>query len=138
MKISNLSRRDFGKLSLAAFGGLLVGSMAKPGRLFAGDMSEGAEKHACCGLNECKGEGAGGKNDCAGTGTCATTKAHGCSGQNDCKNQGQTGENDCKGKGGCAVPVKGDAWKAAREKFEARMTKAGKKFGPAPDSCGKS
>jgi hypothetical protein len=137
MKISNLSRRDFGKLSLAAFGGLLAGSLAKPGRLFADDM-ETAEKHACCGLNECKGESADGKNECAGMGSCATTKAHGCNGKNDCKNQGDTADNDCKGKGSCAVPVKGDAWKKARANFEARMNKAGKKFGPAPDSCGKS
>ncbi len=137
MKVSNLSRRDFSKLSLAAFSGLLAGTRAGFGKLFADEMKESAEKHSCCGLNECKGESADGKNDCAGMGTCATTKAHGCNGKNECKNQGNTAENDCKGKGGCAVPIKGDGWKAARANFEKRMTAAGKKFGDAPESCGK-
>jgi len=136
MKISNLSRRDFGKLSMAAFGGLLAGTLAGPRRLFADEKNESAEKHACCGLNECKGEAADGKNECAGMGSCSTTTAHGCNGQNDCKNQGNTAENDCKGKGGCAVPIKGDAWKTARANFEKRMTAANKTFGKAPESCG--
>lgn len=135
MKKDDLSRRDFNKLSLAAFGGLLAGAATKTGRLFAADEKKDA--HACCGLNECKAEGAKGDNKCAGTGNCATTTAHGCNGKNDCKNQGGSADNDCKGKGGCAVPIKGDAWKDARTKFEARMKKDGKEFGPAPDSCGK-
>ena len=137
MKKEDISRRDFGKLGLAVFGGLVAGSMASAGRLFADEKEKSADKHACCGLNECKSAGASADNSCAGTGTCSTTAAHGCSGSNACKNQGGEGENDCKGKGSCAVPIKGDAWKEARAKFEARMTKAGTKFGPAPDSCGK-
>lgn len=137
MKRNDLTRRDFGKLSLAAFGGLLAGSMVEPKLLFADDKKMPAEMHACCGLNSCKSEGAGADNQCAGTGKCATVEAHGCSGQNACKNQGGSGDNDCKGHGTCAVPIKGDTWKAARAKFEERMTKAGTKFGPAPDSCGK-
>lgn len=136
MKKDNLTRRDFGKMSLAAFSGLLAGAAVIPRRLFADNAAAAEDKHACCGLNECGGHGAKGDNKCAGTGTCATTTAHGCSGQNDCKNQGGAGENDCKGKGSCAVPIKGDAWKAARAKFEERMKKAGKDFGKAPDSCG--
>ncbi len=44
--------------------------------------------------------------------------------------------NDCKGKGSCGGRVSGDAWTAARGNFEAAMTKAGKKFGPAPKECG--
>ena len=35
MKKDDLSRRDFNKLSLAAFGGLLAGAATKTGRLFA-------------------------------------------------------------------------------------------------------
>jgi len=136
MKTDDVSRRDFGKLTLAAFGGVLAGSMLG-GRLLAADEKEAAkEAHACCGLNDCKGHGAGSDNECAGMGKCATAEAHGCAGSNACKNQGGDGVNDCKGKGSCAVPVKGDAWKKARANFEAAMTKAGKKFGAAPASCG--
>lgn len=136
MNKDDITRRDFGKLSLAAFGGLVAGSVLSSKRLFAETKDQPKDAHACCGLNSCSSQGAKGDNKCAGTGTCATAKAHGCSGNNDCKNQGGTGENDCKGKGSCAVPIKGDSWKDARAKFEARMKKAGKDFGKAPDSCG--
>ncbi|HEY7213056.1 MAG TPA: hypothetical protein VIC28_00430 [Thermoanaerobaculia bacterium] len=137
MKKDDVSRRDFGKLTLAAFGGVLAGSMLGGKRLFADEKGGAQEKHGCCGLNSCKGNGAGGDNECAGMGKCATAEAHGCAGSNDCKNQGSEGVNDCKGKGSCAVPIKGDAWTKARSNFEAAMNKAGKKFGAAPDSCGK-
>ena len=136
MKKDNVSRRDFGKLTLAAFGGVLAGS-ALGGSLLSADEKEMAkDAHACCGLNACKAQGAGGKNDCAGQGSCSTTEAHGCAGSNACKNQGGEGINDCKGQGSCTVPIKGDSWKAARKNYEAAMTKAGKKFGAAPATCG--
>jgi hypothetical protein len=143
MKKDNVSRRDFGKLSLAAFGGVLAGSVlgGSMSLLSADQHKEAAaakDAHACCGLNACKAQGAGGKNDCAGQGSCSTTEAHGCAGANACKNQGGEGINDCKGQGSCDVPIKGDAWKKARANFEAAMTKAGKKIGPAPASCSAS
>jgi hypothetical protein len=142
MKKDNVSRRDFGKLTLAAFGGVLAGSViggSLGGSLLSADEKEMAkDAHACCGLNACKAQGAGGKNDCAGQGSCSTTEAHGCAGSNACKNQGGEGVNDCKGQGSCNVPIKGDAWKKARANFEASMTKAGKKIGPAPASCSAS
>jgi hypothetical protein len=136
----DVSRRDFGKLALAAFGGVVAGSMLG-GRLLSADGKEAApaakDAHACCGLNACKGHGAGGKNDCAGQGSCATAEAHSCAASNACKGQGGgTGDNACKGKGSCSVPIKGDDWKKARTSYEARMTKAKKKFGPAPATCG--
>ena len=137
-RIDDVSRRDFGKLALAAFGGVLAGSAVASSPLFAADENAAAkEAHACCGLNGCKSQGADGTNECAGMGKCATAEAHGCAGSNACKNQGAEGVNDCKGKGSCSVPVKGDAWKKARSNYEAAMTKAGKKFGTAPASCGK-
>jgi hypothetical protein len=135
----NVSRRDFGKLALAAFGGVVAGSMLGGSLLSAGEMKEGAAKadaHACCGLNACKGQGKGGENACAGQGGCATTEAHGCAGSNACKNQGGSGDNACKGHGSCNVPIKGDNWKKARASYEASMKKAGKKFGAAPAACG--
>ncbi|HKI06242.1 MAG TPA: hypothetical protein VKK31_29965 [Thermoanaerobaculia bacterium] len=136
MKKDNVSRRDFGKLTLAAFGGVLAGSALGGSLLSADEKKEMAkDAHACCGLNTCKGQGAGADNECAGQGKCSTTEAHGCGGANACKNQGGTGDNECKGHGSCAVPIKGDGWKKARASFEASMNKAGKKFGPAPAAC---
>lgn len=134
----NVSRRDFGKLTLAAFGGVVAGSMLGGKLLFAGEAEHKADAHACCGLNACKGQGKGGDNACAGQGGCATTEAHSCAGSNACKGQGGTGDNSCKGKGSCAVPIKDEAkWKKARAHYEASMKKAGKKVGAAPASCGK-
>jgi hypothetical protein len=133
-----LSRRDFGKLTAAAFGGVLLGSTLI-GR--AGDAEEKAapateDKHVCRGLNSCKEKGKGGKNSCAGQGNCATVEAHSCKGENACKGQGGCGEhpaeNACKGKGGCQVPLKEKSWAKARKAFEVRMKEAGKTIGKAP------
>jgi hypothetical protein len=134
----NVSRRDFGKLAIAAFGGVVAGSMLGGGLLSADEKAAApkADAHACCGLNACKGQGKGADNACAGQGSCATTEAHSCAGSNACKGQGGTADNACKGKGSCAVPIKGDGWKKARAHYEASMKKAGKKFGAAPAACG--
>jgi hypothetical protein len=140
----HLNRRDFGKLTLAAFGGVLAGSLvgerllAEEKKTEAGGSFVLKDPHICCGLNTCKGHGKDAKNECAGMGSCATAAAHGCAGTNACAGQGQTGTNDCKGKGSCGVPVRGDSWKQARTSFEAAMKKAGKKFGPAPKECSAS
>jgi len=133
----NVSRRDFGKLALAAFGGVVAGSMLGGSLLSADEKMAKADAHACCGLNACKGHGKGGDNACAGQGSCATTQSHSCAGMNDCKGQGGTADNACKGKGSCSVPITGDNWKKARASYEASMKKAGKKFGGAPAACGK-
>jgi len=135
-----LNRRDFGKLTLAAFGGVLAGSLAGE-RLLAEEKKAPAadfplkDPHVCCGLNTCKGHGKGASNECAGMGSCATVEAHGCAGTNACKGQGPTGDNACKGQGSCGVPTRGEDWKKARANFEAAMKKAGKKFGAAPKEC---
>jgi hypothetical protein len=128
MKNVELNRRDLGRLTAAALGGAIAGSLLAPGLQGALHAAEPAkpddrpwlkEPHICCGLNTCKGHGKGASNDCAGTGTCATVAAHGCA-----------------GKGSCAVPVRGEGWKKARANWETAMTRAGKKFGPAPKECG--
>lgn len=136
---ADLSRRDFGKLTMAVFGGVLLGTT-----LGHGAESEGKhdpllllqDKHVCRGLNTCKGKGKGGDNSCAGTGKCATTDAHGCKGDNACKGQGGCGEypgqNACKGLGSCDVPLSDKTWKKARKAFEVQMKKAGKTVGAAP------
>jgi hypothetical protein len=71
------------------------------------DTAKTADKHACKGLNGCKGMGADGKNACKGQGSCASKEyKHSCAGLNACKGQGAGGKNECKGKGSCAVPPK--------------------------------
>lgn len=159
MSSSELNRRDFHRLSMAAFGGALAGSLAgcsgptappaanstattggkSSSPPVAGEAHEitTAEVHICRGLNTCKGKGAGGTNECAGQGDCATPSTHhDCSGSNACKGQGGCGanpaQNSCKGQGGCHVPLMAGAWKDARAFFESEMKKAGKEFGAAP------
>jgi hypothetical protein len=142
MKNPELNRRDFGRLTAAALGGAMAGSLLGDRALRAAEAAKPDDSHwlkdphICCGLNTCKGHGKGASNDCAGMGRCATVEAHGCSGENTCAGLGPSGENSCKGKGSCAVPVTGEGWKKARTSWEAAMNKAGKKFGPAPKECG--
>jgi hypothetical protein len=135
----DLSRRDFGKLALAALAGISAGATV----VGAEDKKAASEKspllndpHVCRGLNTCKGKGADKKNSCAGTGQCATAAHHGCGSQNECKGQGgcgsHPGENACKEKGECSVPMHSSAWKKARARYEELMKAAGKKFGKAP------
>ena len=122
---NRLTRRDFGKLSVAAFGGVMAGAALTgcgggkdDGKDKDGKKQAAAEKHICRGLNSCKSNGVGGKNDCAGLGSCSTVAKH------------DPGKNDCKG--GCGVPLKGGMWTKARSTFETKMKAAGKTVGPAP------
>jgi len=160
MNPQELNRRDFPRLSMAAFGGALAGTMAGcgeekkpapaapaggagPGRSQPAGGAGGAEvastgaEHGCRGLNACKNQGASGKNDCAGQGTCATASwHHTCGGSNACKGQGGCGENplqnDCKGQGKCHIPLMEGTWEKAREHFVEQMKKEGKEVGEAP------
>ena len=149
MEPSELNRRDFNKLAMAAFGGILAGTMAGCGGEEAAEeapppsagegeaaATETAEAHVCRGLNACEGKGVGGDNACAGQGACATAEAHTCHTMNDCKGQGGCGEhpgqNDCKGMGECGVPLSDEAWAKAREQFEASMSEQGTSIGEAP------
>ncbi len=151
MKRDNVNRRDFNKLTMAAMGGMMAGSMVGCGNKktektepkteepAANAEKKGGEEtvvaswdgpHVCRGLNACKGKGKTGKKR-LGQGECASPKLkHECSGQNACKNQGGCGEtagsNACKGKGGCHVPLMEAAWETAYKKFKADMEKAGK------------
>jgi len=160
MDDQELNRRDFNRLTIAAFGGVVAGTVAgcggeekpaapaaPPARNVAAnpaDKPQGAEvavasgePHACRGLNSCKDQGASGKNECAGKGECATKAwEHSCSGQNNCKGQGGCGDNptqnECKEKGGCHVPLMASVWDKARKHFEDKMKDAGKEVGAAP------
>jgi hypothetical protein len=140
-----LDRRRFQQLVGGAFGGLVLGSTLGCSSDKKTDSGSGSavaavadkDKHACRGLNECKGKGADGKNACAGQGTCANVAHHGCGTMNECRNLGGCGKlagaNECKGQGGCAVPLThAGAWDTARKHFEERMKAAKKTFGEAP------
>jgi hypothetical protein len=161
MSSSDLNRRDFHRLSMAAMGGLMAGVAAgcqneqpaatekakdatttkaetpKTDHALVAEVK--SEKHTCRGLNTCKGLGGGavaGKNACAGQGECATVAEHSCGDMNECKGQGgcgkNPGENECKGKGGCHVPLMEFAWEKIRKRFEEKMKADGKTFGEAP------
>jgi hypothetical protein len=141
MNDSKINRRDFQRLTAAAFGGVVAGSSLLRSAVAADDEAKSllVEPHVCRGLNTCKGKGGGetkGTNSCAGQGSCSTVDKHDCKGENACKGQGgcgaHPGENSCKGKGGCGVPMTGKMWDKARTNFEAAMKKAGKTVGPAP------
>ena len=135
---TNLSRRDFGKLTAAAFSGVLFGSalMASADDKKPDPSLLLQDQHVCRGLNTCKGKGKGTDNTCAGVGNCAIAEKHSCKGDNACKGQGGCGEypgqNSCKSMGSCEVPLGEKTWKKARKAFEAQMKKAGKTFGDAP------
>ena len=141
MDRSDLSRREFQRLTGAALGGMLLGAGALKSSVLAADQNPLlGDNHVCRGLNTCKGKGADKKNSCAGTGSCAVAEKHTCKGENACKGQGgcgnNPGENACKGQGACAVPLSDAAWKKARAKFEQLMKTAGKQYGPAPAKKG--
>lgn len=154
---SEMNRRRFHQLSMAAFGGMLAGAEVsfaaddkkkpdsppkdekktdKPAEKEAEKNPLMVEPHVCRGLNTCKGMGKGGKNECAGQGACTNVKYHTCHRNNDCKGQGgcgnNPGENACKGKGACHVPLKPNIWKRARRRYEELMTKEGKPCGSPP------
>jgi len=135
----NLDRRDFSRLTAAALGGAVAGaSLGLPAVAAEKDDKKKKKKeaHVCRGLNECKSQGATGKNACRGQGACATAKHHVCAGMNACKGQGgcgaTAGKNACKGKGKCAVPLMDKKWKQVRMAMEAKWKKAGKEFGDPP------
>ncbi len=76
----SMKRRDFNKLLLGAVTGLFVGVQAHS--VYAAEAAdEGGDKHACKGMNECKGQGGctsgdngcWGKNSCKGLGGCGTS-----------------------------------------------------------------
>ena len=95
MDVSKMNRRDFQRLTAAAFGGVVSGvvsgSLMIGPAIAADDEAKSLldEPHVCRGLNACKGKGGCGatkaKNACAGQGACATVAKHSCKGENACK-----------------------------------------------------
>lgn len=121
MSGSDLDRREFHRLTMAAFGGVLAGAAvgcnngggnapaAKPaGAPTAGTKPAAADApklaltdkqvelltddvHTCRGLNACKAKGRSKENECAGQGSCASVADHDCGTLNECATQGGCG-----------------------------------------------
>ena len=92
MKRDHVNRRDFNKLTMAAMGGMMAGSLIGCGTKKTEKTEANSEEpdanakgeeneetvaaswegpHVCRGLNACKGKGKTGKNACVGQGECA-------------------------------------------------------------------
>lgn len=123
MADQNVDRRDFHKLTLAAFSGMVAGSLAGCGKPAAQPKGAGTpptgkpdaaapkggpaeialtdeqvklltdDVHVCRGLNACKGQGRSKDNDCAGKGTCASVADSSCGGNNECATLGGCGND---------------------------------------------
>lgn len=103
------------KLLTAALAGLFSTTVVAAGVANAKEHNKGGEganaegtetateKHACKGLNSCKGKSPDGKNECKGKSECSTIEKHACKGLNSCKGNGPDGKNECKGKSECAT-----------------------------------
>ncbi len=144
MPQKDVSRRDFSRLTMAAVGGVFVGTSAmlaqdedkdKKPQIYVDPSFLLKDPNVCRGLNTCKGKGKG-DHACAGQGACATVDSHTCAGENDCKGRGgcggYPGQNTCKEKGHCAVPLSDKTWDIARKQFEHLMKDIDKKVGKAP------
>ncbi len=128
-------RRAFAKLTVAALAGLAAGSHAVAAQNDRTAVRDPllSDPHICRGLNTCRGKDVTGRNQCAGTGTCATARYHPCKGHNDCRGQGGCGDapgvNECRGWGACDVPLKPRVWSVARQHFEKVMKQQRRRFG---------
>ena len=128
MKKTDLSRRDFNRLSMAAFGGVVAGTFAgcanDDGGGTAAPTAPAAGEPATDGSATAAAEGEGGeaaagdelasllmgdKNVCRGLNIC---KGHGAGGETTCAGTGACAtyaahecgkQNECKGQGGCGT-----------------------------------
>jgi hypothetical protein len=128
MKKTDLSRRDFNRLTAAAFGGVVAGTFAgcandaPPASDPPPEQPDGSSLTAPEGSGTTSTEGAepaageetasllmGDKNVCRGLNIC---KGHGAGGENACAGTGAcatiaahecAGNNECKGQGGCGA-----------------------------------
>lgn len=109
MENSELNRRDFHRLTMAAFGGALAGSVAGCG----GESAPPAGGPASAPAGATTATPGGGTEQPAGLDddvaalensvAAVGVEKHLCRGLNACKNQGKSGENECAGQGTCAT-----------------------------------
>ena len=109
MKRTEMNRRDFTRLTAAAFGGVVAGSMAGCGQSANNTTDSGAGAGG--------GEAGSVPSDSAGgdaaveeteTVSLMLEEPHVCRGLNTCMNKGASGENACAGQGTCATAAAHD------------------------------
>lgn len=107
METPELNRRDFHRLSMAAFGGVLAGAVAgcdssppAPPKPPAGGT---ATPPAAAGAGAADAAAGGADAALADSVAAVGVEKHVCRGLNACKNQGAKGENACAGQGACAT-----------------------------------
>lgn len=106
MKRDEINRRDFHKLTSAALGGLVAGSMIGCGGGEA-PKAGGANKDDSKKDGEAKDGGektdGGEPKDVAEGAALLMVEPHVCRGLNTCKEKGKGGKNACAGQGACAT-----------------------------------
>lgn len=108
MQESELNRRDFTRLTMAAFGGTLAATVAgcakPPAPAPAKAPPAGGPAAGMSGAPSAEpgGDGGDGASLVASVAAVAVEK-HVCRGLNACKNQGAGEDNDCAGQGACAT-----------------------------------
>jgi hypothetical protein len=116
MKRIELNRRDFSKLTIAAFGGVIAGTAIGCGNgdgddNGGGDTSDGGTDGIDVGSGST--DDTGSTDDGGGDPVAATddslllSEPHVCRGMNACMNKGQSKENACAGKGTCHTLAEG-------------------------------
>lgn len=110
MKKTDLTRRDFNRLSMAAFGGVVAGTFAgcaddavdapAPPDSTLGDPADAGSGTTGAGDG---GDGGGEAADGEETASLLLGDKHVCRGLNTCKGAGGGGDNACAGQGACAT-----------------------------------
>jgi hypothetical protein len=105
MENSELNRRDFHLLTMAAFGGALAGTAPGCSPAAAPPAAGPAAKSTPSnGTDAGQPADAGGDTAALENSVAAVgVEKHLCRGLNACKNQGRSGENECAGQGACAT-----------------------------------
>lgn len=104
MDASELNRRDFHRLTMAAFGGALAGSVVGCGETTppaAPSKPAGSESAATPPTDSA--DAGTSEGVLAASVAAVGIEKHLCRGLNACKNKGAKGENDCAGQGDCAT-----------------------------------
>lgn len=114
MKKSHVTRRDFNKLTMAAFGGLVTGTVAGCG----GPAAEQGQQAEQGGAPPAEGQASAESGAGEGSGehehqhedetamadsNLLLEEPHVCRGLNTCKGKGASGDNECAGQGTCAT-----------------------------------
>ncbi len=110
MKRTEMNRRDFTRLTAAAFGGVVAGSMVGCGKTAtdAPAPAGGGGDAAPADAEPADAEGSGTTDAGTAEGETETVSLmledpHVCRGLNTCMNKGASGENACAGQGTCAT-----------------------------------